>query len=325
MTGCGVRSLRYGLEAEADFIRVNDGNIDLHALIQGNLSAHLDANRYQLTSLSVQRLLAQMIHQGDRVDWLDLDCFGSPIAHLSMAIAVTNIGGCLYLTATDGKSLSGQQSSGALKQFGSYTRHHPAGHEQGIRVLIGSAVQHARQQGLDIIPLFSLFCGQTYRVLLRLLPKAAAGDQHYGFLGYCHHCGQFYEVPWRSLNSTHCNLHPYVRPLVISGPMWLGPLHQTTFLNDMLSLIQELNWEHHRKLLTRMQTETHLPPYYFLLSEIGKRGQMDIPARDHLIQNLIEQGYQASQSSIVTPAVKTNASLPEIIRIAKGMHPLKPC
>ena len=323
MTGCGVRSLRYALEAGADFIHVNDGNTELNALIKDNLARHLPGHRYQLTSLSIQRLLAGMIHQGDRVDWIDLDCFGTPADSLPLAIAATHIGGCLYLTATDGKSLSGQQSQAALRQFGSYTRHHSAVHEQGIRVLIGLAVQHARQQGLDVIPLFSLFCGQTYRVLLRLLPKAPTGDKDYGFLGYCHHCGQFHQVPWRSLSQTQCNLHEYQRSLVLSGPMWLGPLHEPAFLAEMLAIAQEWNWKRPMKLLRLMQTESHFPPYYFPLSEIGRRGQMDIPARDKLIQSLLDSGYQACQSSIEQQAIKTNASLPEIITISRGMHSLK--
>ncbi|MEM9136453.1 MAG: tRNA (guanine-N1)-methyltransferase [Cyanobacteria bacterium P01_F01_bin.42] len=323
MTGCGVRSLRYALEAEADVLWVNDGNPELRSLIEANLALHLSPSRYRISSLSAQRLLAQVVHQGDRFDWLDLDCFGSPAASLSLAIAATTVDGCLYLTATDGKSLAGQQSSAALKHFGSYTRHHPAVHEQGVRVLIGLAAQQARHQGLDILPLFSLFCGQTYRVLLRLLPRAAAGDHHCGFLGYCHHCGQFYSVPWRKLNSIRCSLHDGERPLVLSGPMWLGPIHDSKFLDRMSRLAQEWKWSSYVPLLQRMQTEAHLPPYYVLLSEIGRRGKMDIPARDKLIQSLTQKGYATCRSSIVAQAIKTHALMPVILDAAREIQTLK--
>lgn len=320
MTGCGVRSLRYGLEARADFLWVNDGNRDLRPLIQENLTANLPLNRYQLSSLSVQRLFAKLIDQGDRMDWLDLDCFGSPAASLPMAIACTQIGGCLYLTATDGKSLSGQQSGHALRQFGAYTRHHPSVHEQAVRVLTGLAIQTARQQGLDVRPLFSLFCGQTYRVLLRLLHKAPAGDQNYGFLGYCHHCGQTHAIPWQKLHMTECPLHDYRRPLAISGPMWLGPLHDPTFLEQMRTLAQAWGWQRRQELLTLMQAEAFFPPYYIPLSEVGRRGKIDIPARDRLIQELQIRGHQACRSSMMAQALKTTASLIDIIEMSREMH-----
>ena len=319
LTGCGVRSLRYALEANADSLWVNDGNSDLQDLITENLTANLSAERFQLTFLSMQRLLAKLIDQGQRFNWVDLDCFGSPIAALPMAIAVTKIGGCLYLTATDGKSLSGQQSSQALRQFNSYTRHHPAVHEQGVRVLAGLAIQQARQQGLNFEPLFSFFCGQTYRVLLRLQAKAPTADKDYGFLGYCHHCGQFQTVGWRSLNQASCGEHEFQRPLSLSGPMWLGPLHSSDFLEQMHQLAHLWSWPRHEKLLSRMQTEVTLPPYYYTLSELGTRGRMDIPPRDLLISALRGQGFLACETSLMRAAIKTNAALHEIIQVARGL------
>ena len=319
MTGCGVRTLRYVLESQADFVWTNDGNSDLEPLIRQNLAANLLPESYQLTTLSLQRLLAQCLDKGDRFNWVDLDCFGSPAAHLSMAIATTQIGGCLYLAATDGKSLSGQNSSAALRQFNAYSRHHPAVHEQGVRILAGFAVQQARQRGLDLEPLFSFFCGQTYRVLLRLLPKAPATEQNYGFLGYCHHCGQYHNVRWRSLNGAHCQNHASIRPLTLSGPMWLGPLHHSHFLAEMLTLAASWQWQNLLPLLTLMQAETPLPPCYIPLAEIGKRGKMDIPPRQSLIEALQHQGYQACRSSIVTQAIKTSAPMPAVIETARGL------
>jgi tRNA (guanine26-N2/guanine27-N2)-dimethyltransferase len=317
MTGCGVRSLRYVLESGADFVWANDGNCDLEPIIRRNLDANIPSHCYRLTTLPLQRLLALNLFQGDRFDWVDLDCFGSPGASLSMAIAATRIGGCLYLTATDGKSLSGQDSSAALRQFNAYTRHHPAVHEQGVRVLTGFAVQQARQQGLDLKPLFSFFCGQTYRVLLRLLPKAPATESNYGFLGYCHHCGQSQPVRWRSLNGAQCNNHPAVRPLILSGPMWLGPLHDSDFLVEMLTLAIAWQWQQSAHQLQLMQTEIPLPPGYIPLAEIGKRGQMDIPPRQLLIDALQTQAFHACRSSILTQAIYTDAPMPKVIAIAR--------
>ncbi|NJN23262.1 MAG: tRNA (guanine-N1)-methyltransferase [Acaryochloridaceae cyanobacterium RL_2_7] len=319
LTGCGVRSLRYALEANADFLWVNDGNPELKDLITGNLSSQLRPDQFRLSFLSMQKLLARFIDQGHRFNWVDLDCFGTPMASLTMAIAVTKIGGCLYLTATDGKSLSGQQSSQALRHFYAYTRHHPAVHEQGVRVLAGAAIYQARQQGFNLEPLFSFFCGQTYRVLLRLQPQSPPADQDYGFLGYCHHCGQFQTVGWRSLNRSVCPRHPEPNYLSLSGPMWLGPLHSGAFIDQMTQLAEQWTWLAPSQLLERMQTEATMPPYYYPLAEVGARGRMDIPPKDLLISTLKEQGFRACESSLFLAAIKTDAPLNEVLQLAKGL------
>ncbi|MEM9949912.1 MAG: tRNA (guanine-N1)-methyltransferase, partial [Cyanobacteria bacterium P01_D01_bin.36] len=49
MTGCGVRPLRYALEADADFVWANEGNGDLQTLLQKNLSTSLSPSRYRIT------------------------------------------------------------------------------------------------------------------------------------------------------------------------------------------------------------------------------------------------------------------------------------
>lgn len=36
------------------------------------------------------------------------------------------------------------------------------------------------------------------------------------------------------------------------------------------------------ELLQVMEAEVDFPPYFYTLGEIGHRGQMDIPKRDHL-------------------------------------------
>ena len=49
MTGCGVRPLRYILEAGADYVWANEGNQDLHARLSENLNRSLPPNRYCIT------------------------------------------------------------------------------------------------------------------------------------------------------------------------------------------------------------------------------------------------------------------------------------
>ncbi|MGB7444326.1 MAG: tRNA (guanine-N1)-methyltransferase, partial [Coleofasciculaceae cyanobacterium] len=228
----------------------------------------------------------------------------------------TKIGGLLYLTSTDGRTATGHLPDNSLSVYGAYARSHPAAHEQGLRLLIGSTQQQAASKGLGIQPVFSLFSGQTYRVMLRLLKNQSLTTENYGFLGYCHHCGNYQIVSWRKLGKIIC---PHdSKPLTLSGPMWLGSLHNQQYLGRLLALAQKWNWLERVQLLKVMTGEADLPPYFYTLSEIGRRGKIDIPKRSHLIERLQDMGYRASPTHINAQAIKTNADITICIAAAGG-------
>lgn len=315
MTGCGVRPLRYWKESQADWIWANEGNSDLNSILHQNLEEAIALGCCQVTHLDANRVFFDCYNRQDYYDLVDVDCFGSPAPYLSTSLWAASIGGLLYLTSTDGRTATGHLPENSLSVYGSYARNHPAAHEQGLRLLIGSVQQQAAVKGLGIQPVFSLFVGQTYRVMLRLLKSQALTSQNYGFLGYCHHCGDYQTVSWRQLGRMVC---PHdSKPLTLSGPMWLGALHDQYQLQRLESLAKEWNWPERVQLLQIMQAEADFPPYFYTLGEIGCRGKMDIPKRSRLIQSLQDRGYRASSTHINAQAIKTDADLPTCIAIAR--------
>jgi tRNA (guanine26-N2/guanine27-N2)-dimethyltransferase len=315
MTGCGVRPLRYWQESQADWVWANEGNPDVNSIVQHNLKATVAAGCAQVTQLDANRVFFDCYNRQDYYDLVDVDCFGSAAPYLSTSLWATKIGGLLYLTSTDGRTATGHLPDNSLSVYGAYARNHPAAHEQGLRLLIGSVQQQAATKGLGIKPVFSLFVGQTYRVMLRLVKNSVLTAQNYGFIGYCHHCGDYQTVSWRKLGRVACP-HDDL-PVTISGPMWLGALHDHHQLKRLESLAQEWDWSNRVQLLGVMATEADLPPYFYTLAEIGRRGKMDIPKRDRLIQALQEQGYRASPTHINAQAIKTNADISACIATAR--------
>jgi tRNA (guanine26-N2/guanine27-N2)-dimethyltransferase len=316
MSAAGVRSIRYALEAQANFVWVNEGNRDLLSLLQQNLAA-LPPDRYCISHQSLEHLLAERAMAKDYFDLIDLDAFGSPLAFLQGSLRSIRYGGLLYLTSTDGRSISGQLPEQSLRQWGAWIRSHPAVQEQALRLLLGSLAQQAAMVGLGIEPLFSLYRGQVYRVMVRVLGKQNWQTDRSGFLGYCHSCGNFQTLAWRQLGQAVCDCTG--RSLSVSGPLWLGPLHSDDWLTAMVPLAQDRHWTSISALIQTMQAENPLPPYYYPLGEIGRRGKMDLPKRDHLIQALLSAGYQASPTHINPEALKTNAPFPTCIAIAKTL------
>jgi tRNA (guanine26-N2/guanine27-N2)-dimethyltransferase len=323
MSGCGVRSLRYWLESGADFVWANDGNPELNEILLENLAEAIAAGCCQITHENAHRLFFDRYCQQDYYNFIDVDCFGSAAPYLSSVLWGAKINGLIYLTSTDGRTATGKLPENSLKAYGSYARSHPASQEQGFRLLIGSIQQQAAAMGLGIEPIFSLFASKTYRVMLRLVASPRLMENNYGFLGYCHQCGDYQQITWRQLGRISC---PHDRsPLVISGAMWLGNLHQAEELKNMQSLAREWSWRSQSELLSVMLGEIDFPPYFYTLGEIGRKGCLDIPKRSHLIEALQNKGYRATITHFDPQAIKTDANIFTCIDLAKKVGDRHSC
>ncbi|HEY9736412.1 MAG TPA: tRNA (guanine-N1)-methyltransferase [Trichocoleus sp.] len=323
MTGCGVRPLRYQLEAEADWVWANEANPDHREVLERNLETGMRPRSYRITHQDANQVFFDCYQQRDFYDLVDIDNFGGPAPYASTGMWATRIGGLLYLTSTDGRSTGGHDPERSLQTFGTFARSHPAVQEQGLRMLIGHAMQQASAKGFGIQPVFSIFNGQVHRVMVRLVLDAPWEAEHQGFIGYCHVCGHFQTVAWRQLGRVNCACNrlmaAYIKPhpLVLSGPLWLGPLHDKEMLTQMALLAAEWGWDKRVKLLHIMRDEAEMPPYYYPLGEIGRLGQMDIPRRDALIQALRDRNFRATLTHLNWEAIKTDATMAECVQIAR--------
>lgn len=316
MAGCGVRSLRYVLESEADFVWANDSNSDIQTALQENLSNALNGKQYRISDRDAIRVFFDCYNHQDYYDLVDVDGFGSPVPYIHASLSACAINGLIYLTSTDGRTVTGRASDNCVADYGAIARIHPAAHEQGLRLILGNVQQQAASRGMGIVPVFSYFTGQTYRVMVRLVSSIQLTDQNYGFLGFCHECGTYHKVEWRKLGRSHCSLDR--RSLVLSGAMWLGKLHDSDQIAKMIQVAKEWNWTALIRLLELMYAEAEMPPYFYTLGEIGRRGKLDIPKSNYLIQTLQDWGHRASLTHIDREAIKTDADLPTCIRAAKS-------
>lgn len=318
LAGSGIRSLRYWQESEADYIWINEANSQLNSILQQNLAPALASDCYHLTHQDAHRVFFECYRERDYYDLVDVDCFGSAVPYLNTMLWATKIDGLMYLTSTDGRTLTGHPPEKTVQTYNAIARSHPVIQEQALRLLIGATQQQAAGRGLGIEPIFALFTGQTYRVMLRLVSKPQLTASNYGFLAYCHSCGNYQTFSWRKLNRANCTCGNAA--VTMSGAMWLGRLHDPRQLKRMTSIAQNWNWQKLVKLLNLMQGEIDFPPYFFTLREIGSRGKLDLPKRSHLITALQNEGYRAAATHIDPQGLKTNADLETCIGISQQIE-----
>ena len=93
MSGCGIRALRYGLEAGASAVWANDADPDRMPQLRANLCG-LTGSGVTLHQSSDQahKLLAETLLRGERFELVDLDAFGCPAALVPPALQVLSVG-----------------------------------------------------------------------------------------------------------------------------------------------------------------------------------------------------------------------------------------
>lgn len=308
MAGCGVRSLRYWHEGGADWVLANEGNPEVSAVLKHNLKPLLKAGAGLILHRDANRVFFQCYDRRDYYDLVDVDSFGSPVPFSSSSLWAVRLGGLVYLTSTDGRTATGHEREQSLRVYGATARSHPSAHEQALRLLIGTTQQQAARKGFGVAPVFSLFSGSVYRVMLRLQKGQQLSEQNYGFLGYCHGCGEYSTVRWRELGRVAPCPHDGTPP-VLSGPMWLGTLHDRPYLRRMQAIARDLGWSDRAELLAVMDAEADLPPYFYRVGDIGRRSKADLLPRDVLIQRLRDCGYRATATHLDAQAIKTDADL----------------
>ncbi|KAG8380964.1 hypothetical protein BUALT_Bualt06G0071200 [Buddleja alternifolia] len=171
MCGCGIRSLRYLAEADADFVLANDANPDYGEIISGNLEkAGMGKERWDVKHSDANRVLTERYLERDYFDLIDVDSFGSESSYLRAAISAVKLDGLLYVTSTDGYSSGGHRPQHTLAAYGAYVRHMPYSNEIGLRMLIGGAVREASVLGYHVVPLFSYYSyhGPVFRTMLQV-------------------------------------------------------------------------------------------------------------------------------------------------------------
>ncbi len=316
MTGCGLRSLRYALESGADLVWANDADPEVHGVLKENLNG-LDPDQVRVTQLSANQIFWSCAIDGDYYDLLDIDSFGNPAALLASCLQAVCDGGLIYLTSTDGRTISGHFPQDSLRLYGTYTRAHPCVQEYALRMLIGSLAQQAAMQGFTVTPIFSLYSGQLYRVMVRVTHRTPNLEKNYGFVGYCPQCGDYAVPSWRYLSHTNCANHDRPVAMTLAGPLWTGSLHDRNYVQAMIDRAEDLDLSSQIPLLEIFREESDLPPYHYPLGEVGRRGKMDIPKRDRLIQALINLGYRATVTHLSSAAIKTDAPMQIVVETAR--------
>ena len=348
LSGAGVRALRYLRHAHADFVHANDidgasvreAADNLRAVDEDSHDAA--AARWTVTREDACRLLQRLALAGEQFHVVDVDGFGSKGVPSSLALGVVQFGGLLALNCTDWAGLGARHTevgtASLIAAYGAVVHPCPSSPEQGLRVILGSVVQEAARRGMRAEPLLSLYApGPAWRVLVRVYRGgSAASTQQLGFGAHCAACGASWSVPWPHIGGARCGCGAAPQ---LSGPLWLGKLHDAVELAALAELADELGWSHaapfepgsddaaaapQRSLgallaVLREEADDALPPGYHTLDDVAARAGTRTPSRDALIAKLRDCGCVAARTHCDDRAFKTNAPWAAVLDAARAL------
>jgi tRNA (guanine26-N2/guanine27-N2)-dimethyltransferase len=324
MAGCGIRSLRVGLEAGAAAVWANDADPDRLPLLCANLAPLTAAGcALRTTALTAQQLLAGCLQRRERFELVDLDAFGCPTALLPLALEAVTLDGVLYLASTDGRSPTGHDRPAAVRRFGAAARTHPASWELALRLQLGSVARCAWAMGRGIEPLLAFSEGRTFRTAVRLRRRPASGEEgQLGLLALCHGCGDQQVQPLLSLRQWQpcCCPQGAAPPLAISGPLWIGALQHPPTLEALLrqaETVPRSTGAAACRLLVALCADPGLPARCWPLAEIARRlGCGGPPKLTDLVEALRRLGHGAWASGVMAGQLRSDAPWPVILELA---------
>ena len=321
MAGCGIRSLRYGLESGAASLWVNDADPDRLPWLQANLAALPKGIARHCSSSTAQHLLADCLVRRQRFELVDLDAFGCPSALVPLALEAVTCGGVLYLTSSDGRSPTGHDRAAAIRRLGAAARAHPASWEVALRLQLGVLARSAWALGRGLTPLLAFSDGRTFRTAVRLERRPEAREEsRLGLLAHCHRCGEQHVQSLQKLGRWPACGCPESSPLAVSGPLWIGPLqHAPTLVR-----LQQLAAGTHRgsmtpaseRLLGRLAADPGLPVRCWAMADLARHLGQGPPNRQALLERLRQEGFQAVASGVMPGQLRSDAPWRRLLELA---------
>jgi tRNA (guanine26-N2/guanine27-N2)-dimethyltransferase len=325
MAGCGLRSLRYGLEAQALSLWANDADPQRLPILRSNLAVLQGRCLLRQTTHTAQHLLADCFLRDEHFDLVDLDPFGSAHALLPMALECVAFDGILYLACTDGRGPTGHDRQAALRHFGASARVHPASWEQALRLQIGMLARVAWSQGKGLEPLLAFSDGRTFRTAVRLRRRPRMEEEkELGFLAFCHRCGDQQVQSLLHLGRWQACACPGggMSALAVSGPLWIGPLQHLPTLEAMaleaLSLPLSLS-QAGEALLTRLRADRGFPARSWPYALLARQLKSSPPPLRRLLDRLRKEGFWASSSGVMPGHLRSDAPWREILAMAADL------
>jgi len=314
-------------------IFLNDINPDAIELIKKNLDLNeIDPKQFEVLNKDANLLFSEISRSSVLPDVISIDPFGTPNLYVDSAFkAIKKDKGLLCITATDTAVLFGVKPNVCIRKYMAKPLHTDYCKEIGARILISFISRIANINNLGIIPLLTFYSNHFIRIFAisfkgksKILKERPKG---YGYIIHCKNCGKRSSIVDNLLKIPQkCPICLSDKHLSYSGPLWVGELHQKSYLEE-LSLLNEKfpfkNKNRLRKILKFALNEINMPISYYNIHKMSQQLKLSsIPKLENIIKIIEEKGYKASRTHFDFISIKTDMKIEELKKVLKQIDKL---
>lgn len=309
-------------------IYINDINPIAVELIKNNLELNeIEPKQVEVLNKDANLLFSEISRSSALPDIISIDPFGTPNLYIDSAFkAIKKDKGLLCITATDTAVLFGVKPKVCIRKYMAKPLHTDYCKEIGARILISFISRIANINNLGIIPLLTFYSNHFIRIfamsfkgkskILKDLPKS------YGYIIHCNYCGYRSTIIENLLKVPQkCSICLNEKHLSYSGPLWVGELHQKSYVEELDSLNEKFNFKNKnriRKILNFALNEINMPISYYNIHKISQQLKLSsIPKLEDIIKLIEENGYKASRTHFDFISIKTDMKIDELKKVLK--------
>lgn len=251
---------------------------------------------------------------------ISIDPFGTPNIYLDSAFkAISKNEGLLCITATDTAVLFGVKPKACLRKYMSKPLHNDYCKETGTRILLHLISRLANINDIGIKPLFTFYSNHFIRTfILTFSQKKEISKEikNYGYIINCKHCGHRFITQKNILDTPkRCQLCGELLD-EYAGPLWIGKLHNESFLESLISLNMNSTLNINKKVEKNLQfcrEECGMQISYYNIHKLCQElRKASVPKMDTLLNCIKDQGYNASRTNFDYTSIKTDMNIKEL-------------
>ncbi len=329
MAASGIGSIRLLKNTKnVEKIYLNDINPIAVELIKNNLELNeIDPTQVVVLNKDANLLFSEFSRSSALPDVISIDPFGTPNFYIDSAFkAIKKDKGLLCITATDTAVLFGVKQKACIRKYMAKPLHTDYCKEIGARILISFISRIANINNLGIIPLLTFYSNHFIRIfaisfrgkskILKDLPKS------YGYIIHCNYCGNRSSIIENLLKVPQkCPICLNEKHLSYSGPLWVGELHQKSYLEELSLLNEKFNFKNKnriKKILKFALNEINMPISYYNVHKIFRDLKLPImPKLEDIIELIEEKGFKASRTHFDFVSIKTDMRIDQLKKVLK--------
>ncbi len=342
LAASGVRGIRMLKELPQECIKeilFNDLNEKAISIITKNLEVNQLENEKAKVKLFNEDAKIFLLRNRP-FDYIDIDPFGTPNPFLDSAISSLKNNGILAVTATDTAPLCGTYVKACIRKYWAFPLHNYLMNEIGLRILIRKVQLIGLNYEIALLPFFSYAKDHYFRVFFKATKSKSQCIDIFNkhkelvFINAEDFISKGFPTIIARKNKINnpdlfvdniltldefndlknrLNLTGQIKAQIF-GPIWTGQIFDKELVSKIIDINKKLNDLPLNKFLSILgeESKVNIVGFYDIHS-LSKSFKKSPPKKSYVLSRLNEKGFFASETHFSPTAIKTDASLSELI------------